>query len=138
MGTINSQELMLNVFSKVARYKALSLVPAFPIHIPAKEKRMSVINIVGPVVRSIYLICVNNGVPLTEEARTVVSLKGEILSPKYAPEIMAPAIHPSSKPCALPIPKSATPIVAIVVHEEPVMTETIPQITHADIRNTEG
>ena len=33
-----------------------------------------------------------------EEARMVVSDKGDILSPKYAPEIMAPAIQPSSKP----------------------------------------
>ena len=39
-----------------------------------------------------------------EEARMVVSDKGDILSPKYAPEIMAPAIQPSSKPCAFPIP----------------------------------
>ena len=34
---------------------------------------------------------------------------------------MAPAIHPSSTPNALPIPNNAIPIVAMVVHELPVI-----------------
>ena len=50
-----------------------------------------------------------------DEASIVVSDSGEILSPKYAPEIIAPAIHPSLNPCALPMPIRAIPIVAIVV-----------------------
>ena len=32
---------------------------------------------------------------------------------------MAPATQPSANPCAFPIPISATPMVAIVVHELP-------------------
>ena len=81
---------------------------------------------------------VNIGTLLIEEASTVVSDSGEILSPKYAPEMIAPAITPSLKPSALPIPRRATPIVAIVVHELPTMTETSAQITQAVSRNIFG
>ena len=78
----------------------------------------------GTVVIIIYLMCEKSGVPAEEEARTVVSERGDILSPKYAPEIIAPAVHPGEKPWAVPIPMSATPIVAIVVHELPVIRDT--------------
>ena len=40
------------------------------------------IEIVGTVVYAIYLICVNKSVPAIAGARLVVSLKGDILSPK--------------------------------------------------------
>ena len=73
-----------------------------------------------------------------EEASIVVSDSGEILSPKYAPEIIDPAIHPSLNPCALPIPISAIPIVAIVVHELPVMTEISAQMIQVDARKKSG
>ena len=83
-------------------------------------------------------MCVKSGTRLTDEAITVVSDSGEILSPKYAPEMMAPAITPSENPSALPMPISATPIVAMVVHELPTITDTSAQITHADSRNSFG
>ena len=51
---------------------------------------------------------------------------------------MAPAIMPSLKPCALPIPINATPIVAMVVHELPIITEMKAQIIHAVTRKTLG
>ena len=51
---------------------------------------------------------------------------------------MAPAIHPSLNPCALPIPIKAIPIVAIVVHELPVITETKAQIIHVEARKKLG
>ena len=54
----------------------------------------------GTVVIIIYRMWVKSGVSADDEASTVVSDRGEILSPKYAPEMIAPAIHPSSKPCA--------------------------------------
>ena len=69
----------------------------------------------GTVVTIMNRICVNRGVPADDEARTVVSDNGDTLSPKYAPEIIAPAIHPGLYPCAVPIPTRATPTVAIVV-----------------------
>ena len=73
-----------------------------------------------------------------EDAKTVVSERGEILSPKYAPEIIAPAMTPSLNPSAFPIPSKATPIVAIVVHELPIIKETKAQMTQAVRRKTFG
>ena len=80
----------------------------------------------------------NRSTLLTDDARTVVSDSGEILSPKYAPEIIAPAVMASGKPSALPIPRSATPTVAMVVQDDPVSTDTSAQSTHAVRRNTLG
>ena len=46
-----------------------------------------------------YLYLEEKGsLPADDEASTVVSDKGETLSPKYAPEIIAPAIQPGSYP----------------------------------------
>ena len=83
-------------------------------------------------------MCVNSGVSVTDDARMVVSDNGEILSPKYAPEMMAPAMMPSSNPCALPIPIRAIPIVAMVVHELPVITDTSMHIMHDEARKKSG
>ena len=77
-------------------------------------------------------------VPDIDDAITVVSDSGEILSPKYAPDMMAPAIMPSLKPCALPIPMSATPMVAMVVHELPIITDMNAQMMHAVTRKILG
>ena len=49
---------------------------------PATVKIVSVMIMDGTVVIIIYLICLNKGVSVTEEARTVVSESGDILSPK--------------------------------------------------------
>ena len=92
----------------------------------------------GTVVISMYLIWVKRGVPEADDARTVVSESGEILSPKYAPEMMAPADHPGSNPWAVPMPIRATPTVAIVVQELPVITDTSALMTHEAARNMPG
>ena len=52
--------------------------------------------------------------------------------------MMAPAISPSLNPCALPIPSRATPMVAMVVQELPIMTDTTAQMMQAVARNTFG
>ena len=52
--------------------------------------------------------------------------------------MMAPATQPSLKPSALPTPMSATPMVATVVHELPVISETTQDTRHAVTRNTFG
>ena len=52
--------------------------------------------------------------------------------------MMAPAIQPGSNPCASPIPIKAMPIVAIVVQELPVITETMAQIIHDVARKKVG
>src|SRR5690606_6254070 len=81
------------------------------------------IEIVGTVVSVIYLICVNRSVPAIAGARFVVSLRGESLSPKYAPESIAPAVIPTEMPKASAIPIRAIPTVAEVVQLLPVATE---------------
>ena len=83
-------------------------------------------------------MCVNRSVPETAGARFVVSLIGDILSPKYAPEIIAPAIKPVFISIAWPMPSKATPIVAIVVHELPVASEIIALTMQAANRNMVG
>ena len=51
---------------------------------------------------------------------------------------MAPAISGSLKPWALPMPIRATPMVAMVVHELPVATETIAHMMQAVTRKIRG
>ena len=73
----------------------------------------------------------NKSVPAMAGARFVVSDKGDILSPKYAPEIIAPAVTDGDKPNPVAIPISATPNVPATVHELPMLIEDIAQIIHA-------
>ena len=47
---------------------------------------------------------------------------------------MAPAVHPGSNPCASPIPINAIPMVAMVVHELPVITDTMLHIKHVQTK----
>lgn len=105
---------------------------------PAMVKMIKVIINDGMVVNSKYRMCEKIGLPVTDAAKTVVSESGETLSPKYAPEMIAPAIQPVSKPCASPIPIKAIPIVAMVVQELPVITDTIQQIRQVDTKKKLG
>ena len=108
------------------------LTSAFPVVSIVVLKRLKTINaivIVGTVVIDIYRMCVNKSVPAIAGAKFVVSLNGDILSPKYAPEITAPAIIPVGIPKALPIPTNAIPTVAEVVQELPVAIEIIAEMT---------
>jgi len=68
----------------------------------------------------------------------VVSDKGEILSPKKAPEITAAAVIAAGKPIPLPTAIRAIPTVAIDVKEVPVLVETTAVIKAAKGRKTEG
>ena len=52
----------------------------------------------GIVVISIYLIWVYRSTPATDAERLVVSERGDILSPKYAPDITAPASQGAGNP----------------------------------------
>ena len=52
--------------------------------------------------------------------------------------MMAPAIHPSGNPIACPMPISATPMVAMVVHDDPVISDTTAQIAHEATRKNDG
>src|SRR5699024_8614858 len=79
----------------------------------------------GIVVRLICLMWSNKSTLTMVEARLVVSDNGDILSPKNAPETIAPAVIASDASMALPIPIKATPIVAVVVSELPSETPII-------------
>ncbi len=76
--------------------------------------------------------------PAIEEARLVVSENGESLSPKYAPDTMAPAAIPEGTPNVVPIPISATPTVPAVDQELPVIKETTEDRTQAVTKKKEG
>ena len=69
--------------------------------------------------------------PTSFGTRIVVSDSGVILSPKYAPQITAPAAIASSRPSTFAMPTNATPSVPAVVHELPVTMPTSAQITAA-------
>ena len=99
---------------------------------------MSVRISVGTVVIVMYRMWVKISVPAIAGARLVVSLSGLILSPKYAPLIIAPATTASFIPIALPIPSKATPMVATVDHELPVAILTIAPTTTAVTRKSFG
>ena len=71
----------------------------------------------------------NKSPPAMAGAKLVVSLKGDILSPKYAPDSTAPAVIPNEMPKASPIPIKAIPTVAAVVQLLPVAMEIMAQIT---------
>ena len=137
-GTIRSQGERLNVALRACDISPASVAEAGDEATPVMVNTISAMMSDGVVVIIIYLICLKRGTSAVDDARTVVSLISEILSPKYAPEIIAPAIHPSSKPNARPIPISATPIVAMVVHDEPVSREITAQITHDAGRKIDG
>ncbi len=68
----------------------------------------------------------------------VVSERGDILSPKYAPETTTPAVSGAGipRPCAIPI--RAMPTVPDVVHEEPVEIDTTDVIRRVARRKMEG
>ena len=77
-------------------------------------------------------------VPVMPESRLVVSETGDILSPKYAPDTMAPAVSPVGKPRASPTPSRARPAVPMVPKEVPVMREKTAQMSTVLTRNMEG
>jgi hypothetical protein len=68
----------------------------------------------------------------------VVSDSGVILSPKYAPQITAPAAAAVDKPIAEAMPTKATPSVPAVVHELPVTSPTSAQIAQVARKKTSG
>ena len=84
----------------------------------------------GPVVQTICRICVKRSVPVTAGARLVVSDKGDILSPKYAPEMIAPAVIAGERSSPIDTPINATPSVPATVQELPVARAAIAQIKH--------
>ena len=78
------------------------------------------------MLRSMLRMCSGTLLPTSCGVRMVVSEIGVILSPKYAPEMTAPAVISGETPMTRAIVTRATPIVAAVVQEEPVASPTTP------------
>ena len=93
----------------------------------------------GPAVQNMFRMCSPVVRPPTScGTRIVVSESGVILSPKYAPQMTAPAAIASETPSTFAIPTNATPSVPAVVHELPVTMPTIAQIAAVARKNTLG
>lgn len=77
----------------------------------------------------------NRSLPAMADARLVESERGDILSPKTAPETMAPANNGKLIPMAEPTANSAKPIVEMVVNPEPMDRPTREQTMKVDGTN---
>ena len=138
IGTMRSRGLMRKVERKASEYSAVDgTASGLCIRLATRNTTRATL-IDGTVVNIIYLMWVKRSVPDDEDASTVVSDRGETLSPKYAPEIIAPAVHPGEKPSAVPIAISATPTVAMVVQELPVIRATAAAMAQLAKRNIRG
>ena len=73
----------------------------------------------------IYLICSKRSVFPNAAEIFVVSDSGDILSPKNAPDTIAPAVISNGIPTCLAIIINDTPIVPIEVKDVPVIIATI-------------
>src|SRR6056297_3453939 len=92
----------------------------------------------GIVSQSICPTCSNNSQSAMAAAILVVSDKGDNLSPKNAPEIIAAAVRGVAKPIAFPTAIKAIPTVAIEVKDVPKVVETIAVIKAAKGTNKPG
>ena len=81
-GTRNSQGVMWNLSARTVVYRSIYEASVPECDRPRTVKMMSVMVMDGTVVKNMYRMCVKSGTLLTEEAITVVSERGEILSPK--------------------------------------------------------
>ena len=100
---------------------------------PRTANKISETKNAGMVVHIMFLMCAKRSEPATAEAKLVESDSGDILSPKTAPEMMAPAVNAGLIPRVVPIPKRASPTVETVVNPLPMASPTSEQT-----RNTEG
>ena len=94
----------------------------------------------GPAVQNMLRMCwaVVRPRPTNCGTRIVVSESGVILSPKYAPQMTAPAAIGFETPITPAMPMKATPSVPAVVHELPVTMPTTAQIAAVARKNTLG
>ena len=93
---------------------------------------------VGKVVYAMDLMCAYRSVLAAMAARTVVSETGDILSPKQAPETMAPATTGSGIPMASPMPIRTMPAVPAVPQLVPVAIDMAMHSTMAVGRKMAG
>ena len=89
----------------------------------------------GTVDHIICLICLNRSASTIAAAKLVDSDRGDILSPKTAPDTIAPTTKAGFSPNVVPMPKKAMPIVDITVKALPTALPTIAQTTNTDGTN---
>ena len=99
---------------------------------PRKAKIISERTNAGIVVHIIFLMWAKRSEPATAEAKLVESESGDILSPKTAPEMIAPAVNAGLTPNVAPIPKRARPTVETVVKPLPMAKPTSEQTMKTD------
>ena len=90
------------------------------------------------MVQTMALMCWKRSVPATAGARFVVSESGDILSPKYAPEMTTPAVRGAGTPRPSAIPIRAMPTVPDVPHDVPVESDTTEQMSSVAKRKIDG
>ena len=128
-GTRNKPRLIVKLCFILVNKISVSAAPEVFWKKPRIRNAIIVMMILGIVVWVMYRMWVNKSDPAIAGARLVVSLNGESLSPKYAPDITAPATIPTGISRARPIPIKAIPTVAEVVQLLPVAIEMMAQMT---------
>src|SRR4051812_18214557 len=100
--------------------------------VPSSANRPSATPSEGTDVHKVSRICADRSDPVDAVARLTVSESGEALSPKYAPEITAPAVIAGDRPMFAAIPIRPMPIVPTTVQELPMQIATTAHRSAAD------
>ena len=82
IGTTRSQGVILYLACNTLVYVSMSPASPLPWVKPSTVNAIRAMVMEGTVERIRFLICSNRGTPQTDDAMTVVSERGEILSPK--------------------------------------------------------
>src|SRR5699024_7258342 len=99
---------------------------------------IAVIVNVGILTGSIPFTCSITGTFVSDAVMTVVSDKGDNLSPTYAPDITAPATNGSGIPKLAPTPIIAIPLVPAAPNDVPVVRAVMANNKNVTTRNTFG
>ena len=116
----------------------VSTAPPLALVNPKTVYRIREITRAGVVVQSMELICSNNVVPAIADAKFVVSENGDCLSPKYAPDTIAPAVMAGLIPRPAPIPINAIPTVPADDQELPHAMDINAAARHAQSKKNFG
>jgi hypothetical protein len=132
--------VMLNSLPRIARASSVETTAFAVASRPRTRKITRLIASAGPAVQTMFRTWrpTVSPRPTSFGTRIVVSESGVILSPKYAPQITAPAAAFGESPITRAIPTKATPIVPAVVQELPVTRPTTAQITAVARKKTFG
>ena len=128
----SAHQLMVKCWVKTAVVRAILPASIWEPALPSSQKRISETTNEGMVDHIMFLMWAKRSLPAIADARLVESERGDILSPKTAPEMIAPAIRAGLMFIATPIPKRAIPIVEIVVKPLPIDRPTSEQTTNVE------